>query len=636
MPSLFRSLLDPEVAAEAAGELLNELYHQGGFVCSAAVAALPFLIEAAESTDVTCRGDVLGIVGSLARTAREVASYRIADGWARAWAGAVPRLLVLLDDDDPHVRRAVTSVLVEAVTHADVVVGAIRDRWSAQDRSSRLDQVLSVGSLAGALTAETLPETLLWLRGLTNEPDEQLRFAATLALKEALPGRPVTVEPLVTALSGDVAIWSTSDHFPGSAALTVGRAIGRLGDDLDAREEIVLALIAHPDPGRRQGALRAAADLLSISRRPRSLLPALRERSADPDAETRTRANHLLAAHARLGGQDADLFAEHLGDRTKVSRLPTGADVATWGLAWSGDPRCLPNLVERLAAGQPGYPLSSVHGAKDHGYPMWTPSLQQILSPCPQWARTLLPVIRRRLHPGVEDQLGRALLHILEAWGPAAAPAVPQLTDLLGGQLRHWAAGALGSIGPAAASAEPTLRTLLDAPEADLDDPYARRAASVAVPWAYWRITGDPAPASRALGPRIGDDHSAIRRLADLGPQATAFVPTLRLLARALEPWTAVEAAYALIKITGDAAEGARILMRPVGDLLEGKAMPIVMAAARYLPALEDLPAGYRSMIQAVISDDRRHSWDGGWAAIHDDLELRSVLERVVSGGHSR
>jgi hypothetical protein len=224
----------------------------------------------------------------------------------------------------------------------------------------------------------------------------------------------------------------------------------------------------------------------------------------------------------------------------------------------------------------------------------------------------------------------------LEAWGPAAAPAVPQITDMLSGRLRHWAAEALASIGPAAASAEPILRDLLDAPEADLDHPYARRAASVAVPWAYWRITGDPQPALRALGPRLGEDHSATRRLADLGREAAASVPTLRLLAQALDPWTALEAAHALINITGDAAEGVHILMRPVWDLLDGKAMPIVKAAARYLAAIEDLPAGYRSTIETVISDDRRHSWDGGWAAIHDDLELRGVLQRLVSGAHSR
>ncbi|MGJ6968990.1 hypothetical protein ACSDR0_44550 [Streptosporangium sp. G11] len=632
MPSLFHALLDEAAAAEAAGELLNELHHQGGFVCSAAVAALPFLVEAAESSRVSCRREVLEIVEMLALTAREVAPRLVADGWAEVWAQAVPRLVALLDDSDPRVRRTVTSVLEEAVTHADLVVGALRDRWSAQDAVTRLDQVLAVGALAGSLTAATLPETLLWLRDLTRDPDEQLRFAATLALGEALPGRPADVEPLLAALSGDLTAWSGSEHFPGAPASTVRWVIDRLGDDLDAREDACLTLLAHPDLGRRLGAVHAAAGLLSVSRRPHRLLPALRERFADPDVETRTRVLHLLGAHARPGGEDADLFAAHLNDRARVPGLPAVADVAVWGLAWSGDERCLPELAERIGGERPGSSLSSMHTGKRYGYPMWTPSLQQILAPCSDRAQALLPVIRRRLRPDVEEQLGRTLLQTLGAWGPPAAPAVPQITDLLGGRLRHWAAEALGAIGPDAAFAEPALRDLLDAPEAGLDHPYARQMAADAVPWAYWRVTGDPEPALRALGPRLGDRNTTTPRLADLEAHASGHVPTLRLLARALEPWTALEAAHALIRITGDVAEGGHILMRPVRDLLDGRAEPIVRAAAGYLAGIEDLPAGYLSTMGAVLSDDRRHSWDGGWAAIHDDLVLREVLRGAVQG----
>lgn len=140
----------------------------------------------------------------------------------------------------------------------------------------------------------------------------------------------------------------------------------------------------------------------------------------------------------------------------------------------------------------------------------------------------------------------------------------------------------------------------------------------------------------RALGPRLGEDHSATRRLADLGREAAASAPTLRLLAQALDPWTALEAAHALIKITDDGAEGVHILMRPVRDLLDGKAMPIAKAAARYLTAIKDIPAGYRSTIETIISEDRRHSWNSGWAAIHDDLELRGILRRLVNAAHSQ
>lgn len=348
LPVLFRTLLEAEAAAEAADELLNEFYHQGGSICSAAVEALPFLMEAAESTRVTCRGDLLEIVGRLAWTAREVAPFRVAGGWAEAWEAAVPRLIALLDDEDPHLRRASASVLEQAVTHADVVVSALRDRWHAQDRSTRLDQILIIGSLAGSLTAVTLPETLIWLRDLTSAPDEQLRFAATLAPRKAMPGRAPSIEPIMTALSGDLSAWSGSEHFYGPSAWTVRWAIDGLSGDVDAQEQLCLALLAHPEAERRQGAIHAAGNVLSVSRRPRRLLPALRDHAADPDVETQTFSLHLLAAHARPGGQDADLFADHLNDEAQAPRSPLVADVAVWGLAWSGDDRCLPGLAERI------------------------------------------------------------------------------------------------------------------------------------------------------------------------------------------------------------------------------------------------------------------------------------------------
>ncbi|GLY76236.1 hypothetical protein [Actinoallomurus iriomotensis] len=628
MPSLLRALLDEASAAEAADDLLNELYHQGGAVCSAAVAALPYLVEAAGSPRVVCRGEVLECVGRLAYEAREASPRAVADGWTAAWDRAVPRLIALLDDPDPRVRRAVTSVLEEAVTHADTVVGALRDRWAAQDRVTRLDQVLTVGALTRFLTVATLPETLGWLRGLLGDPDEQLRFAATLALREALPGRPTATEPVLTALSGDLSVWSGSERFSGAPELTVWWALSRLDRDADAQEEICLALLGHADPGRRTGALRTAANLLSFSRRHGRLLPALRERAGDPDAENRVRALHLLAAHAEPGGPDADLFAAHLDDPARTGRSPAAADVALWGLAWSGDERCLPALAQQVGRDRPGYPLHSSHTGKTSGYPLWPPGLHQVLRPCARWAPALLPAILRRLRPDMEEDLGRTLLQTLQAWGAAAAPAAPGVARLLDGRLRHWAADTLGAIGAGAASAAPALRRLLDAPGDGLSRPYARDAAAVAVPWAYWRVTGDPGPALRALVPRLGDAHAhtVTRRLADLGPHASASVPTLRLLARALEPWTAVEAAHALAAITGDTAESGHVLFRPVADLLEGTAQPVAGAAARYLAEVTELPSGYVATIEAVLADDRRHSWDAGWAAIHDDIELRAVL----------
>ncbi|RJL35484.1 HEAT repeat domain-containing protein [Bailinhaonella thermotolerans] len=632
IPGLFRALAaTPEQAAEAASELGNELYHQGGFVCSAAVAALPFLLEAGESGRLPRRSDVLHIVRLLAGEARRVAPHLVAPGWGEAWARAVPRLIALLDDGDDGVRRMAALALAETTERADEVAGALLERWAAQDETTRLEIVLAAGELATSLTPATLPETLLWLRDLTCHRDEPVALAATLALARALPGRPVPAGPVIAGLSGDLTAWAAGERLPGGPAALVPAVIGRLDGDVDARQRICLALLTHPDPARRRGAALAAAELLSISTRPVRLLPALRDRLADPDTHTRTLALHLLAAHARHTREDAEVFAAHLDERDEraASWAPRIADVALWGAAWSGDRRCLPRLAACVAAGRPAFPLASAHTGKT-GYPLWPPSLPQVLEPCSAWAPELLPVITRRLGPGTDPDLGRALLRTLHAWGPAAAPAVPWLIELLGGRLRHWAADALGAIGPGAAEAGPALRALLRDPGAGLDQPWARGQAAVAVPWAYARVTGDPGPAVRALGPLLGESHIAARRLAGLGSAAAAHVPVLRLLASSREPWTRVEAAHALIRVTGDAAEGVGALFGPIADLLSGRAAPVAQAAATYLADGGDLPAGYRREVRAVLTSGRRHSWDGGWAAIHDDLRLRHTLRGLL------
>jgi len=628
VPALFRALVDGPSAAEAIDELSNELYHQGGGVCSAAVAAMPYLVEAAASPEVRCRIEVLELLERLAATAREAAPRWVAPGWAEAWESALPRLLALLGDDDSRIRRAAAAVVTETTTSADTVAAVIRDGWPAQDRLTRLEQVLAVGSLAGSLTVGALPETLLWLRALVDDADEQVRLAAALALFKALPGRGVAIGPIVEGLCGELDAWSGSDELPSNPAAMVRSMIGRIGTDVAAREQVCLGLVAHPDPPRREGAVLAAADLLSGSRRP-LLLPAVRELAADTHLATRTRALHLLAAHAWPDGADADLFAAALSPAMAAedALLPALDEVAIWGLAWSGDDRCLPYLTDRLATNRHGYSLYTTHMGKQFGYLDWDlPGLEQLLAPCSGWATTLLPVIRRQLRGDCSGlELDRTLLQTLRGWGPAAASAVPQLVALLDGTSRPWAADAIGAVGPAAAPAAEPLHRLLRDPGVGLE-PYAVDLAHETVPWAYFRVTGDPGPALAALGVRLRDRHTAIRRLADLGPHAAEHVPTLRLLAESREPWTSVEAAHALIQITGDPEEGSHVLIGPIRNLLDGRPEPIARVAATYLSELTELLPGHRASVEAVLDDDRRHSWEGGWPAVRQDLELRAHL----------
>lgn len=87
-PGHLRALLsnDPEVVAQATKDLDRTICEEGGFVCPAATAVLPFLVE------------VLPVLGSANRAALQDMIDRLADdgenaeqvdpGWPAAWAKA--------------------------------------------------------------------------------------------------------------------------------------------------------------------------------------------------------------------------------------------------------------------------------------------------------------------------------------------------------------------------------------------------------------------------------------------------------------------------------------------------------------------------------------------------------------------
>jgi hypothetical protein len=56
----------------------NALFHQGGRICSAASAALPFLLRLAARTDVPTRVDLLELMTELRTAARHIAAIRAA------------------------------------------------------------------------------------------------------------------------------------------------------------------------------------------------------------------------------------------------------------------------------------------------------------------------------------------------------------------------------------------------------------------------------------------------------------------------------------------------------------------------------------------------------------------------------
>ncbi|MEF9884359.1 HEAT repeat domain-containing protein [Streptomyces sp. P9-A4] len=253
----------PDDAHHAASDLLNQLFHQGGWICSAAPAALPFLMRLATTPQVPTRCAMLELVAMLAAEARRVEVRFLDPGWAPAWERALPEVLGLLDDPDPHIRRAAADVLgVCESPGASVLPGLLRCWETEGDPATRLELALSLGKAAlRAPVGEHGTEAFALLHGLLDSPHPQLRLAAVHALAPNDPGLPAReLGPVLEALRDPtVELWrNTSSVCTGvrgvhhwTAALMTGPA-----------PAFTLGLLAdHHDPEQRVGSLAQAGTL---------------------------------------------------------------------------------------------------------------------------------------------------------------------------------------------------------------------------------------------------------------------------------------------------------------------------------------------------------------------------------------
>jgi HEAT repeat protein len=599
IPDLLQAVRDPdpEVAAEALSTLGNHLYHQGGWVCSAATAALPFLLELAKDPDVAGRAEIVELIGLLGREALEVSS--VDAGWPSAWQSVWPEVLDLLPDDDPEVRQEAIQVVGGCAVSADAIP-VLRRQWE----TDRLDVVLAVGEVVER-TGDADGEA--WLRGLLEHDDPHVMVAAVLALAENDPQVPVNhVSGLVSAIrDGDSRVWESSGAV-GSAS-GVMRWVGRtLEHDPVARTTFTLAFEQDTDdPEQRVDVLAQMGELLSQWRSPApSVIPALIERLDDPVVEVRSRAVHLLAS-LRTG---ADHLAEKLDDQG-VRSTRSGETVgmaAAWGLAWMKDSRCLPRLTDQIASGDFG--TTSNHYGRDFYLPA-LPGIHEVLSPLAGHAETLLPAIRARLRSADVPDERRAFAKLLGDW--RLPSTVPDLIDLLDTDAWSFAAEALGTIG--APAAEDQLARI------------ARDRNSEVAAWAHYRACGS----TELALPILADDltsTNAVRMLADLGPAAAQYADQLAGLAEHPGNWTAVTAAYAHWRITGEPAVAVNTLVRTVEPLSKGTYHPVALPAVRYLgeigrPALAAAP-----LLRQAVTTDKRLAHFGSWRSFTEDEAVRTAI----------
>jgi len=234
IPPLLRGCAsaDLTVAVRAYDKLDNFLYHQGGWVCPAASAALTFLARLAADPGVLVRAAVTETIARLARAGAEVPTREVDPAWPAALRAVTPGLLALLADEDPRVRRAALFLAGTGGLDPDQAVTGLRARLKAEpDFTLRYDVTIALGAAAAgtALKEAVLAEVALLAR---DEPDPQARLAAVHAL--ARLGQPVSSQAalMTEAIAHpSVARWRHSVWLGGRAPVIVTATGSLLADD---------------------------------------------------------------------------------------------------------------------------------------------------------------------------------------------------------------------------------------------------------------------------------------------------------------------------------------------------------------------------------------------------------------------
>ncbi|MDX2393686.1 HEAT repeat domain-containing protein [Streptomyces sp. DK15] len=607
IPEVLSACTDPARSKRALAELWDCLQHQGGTLVSAAPPVLPVLLDWAHDPTSGLRLPALGLIGKLARDGRTSQPSFVAAAWFPAWERATPRLLELLADPDPEVRRLVPFPLAQAVAGAAEVLPALHARWKAEpDTSAAVGLVFAAGQLLRHTPARWPPEVIDWLTALPAHPDPDQRFAGVLALRRSgLGGRDPRHLDEAAAYIGAArtAAWQRSWAGPGRPEWLPTRIDGLLGDDREGRTRLAATLLERGDGN----ALPVADAVMSRWRSPvRTLLPLVAARLSDPAPPHRRRAVALLAAAGRRAEPWADELVAACADEERHV-----APSALHALVRIGDPRAVPLAAERLRRPFHGLRPATCHGGTH------MPSLGDVLNPLRPFAADLLPALRDRLRTAPTSDERRGLLGVLTDWGASAAPATGDLVALLGTDAEPWALDALVAIGtPEARSAA------LPVVEASLGGPDGR------APERHWRLTGDP---TALLAPGAARPRPEL--LAELGPAAASLAAVIRSEPKPAWPgWGSVWSRYALWRITADPADAREAVAVAGRTLREERVIGAHgIRALEHLAALGPLARPLVPVLHPVLTADVRPVGPGQWGSVPEDDALCEAARTLLT-----
>lgn len=578
------------------------------------------------------RATLVQLLASLSKTTAEADPGLVDAGWHEAWRLQRPRIQALLADPLPEVRR-------EALPLAEGV-GVLLERWHAEtDPAVRLSVLLALGTAAaGSAQGGPVGRVRAVVAEVLRTGAPVMRVAAVHAWGTFDPQAPVReLDLLVQVLSDPAvgpqveAVWYVPDV---DSAFTREDVISCTAHLFEGAPQTALAFVVQLiGAARRNGdtlLCRAALDegwrLLVVRPSAASaLLPLAGALLADPDDGVRYRAAHLLAVLGSRAAPYADELAALLDDPGEAEFLEgCVGDHARWALTRIGDERALPGLVERLYA--------PYRGHYSRGYVLGDPRLPEVgdvLSPLRAHAEALLPAVRRLLRDnGVGGSLTCCFLGVLQAWGPAAAPALPEVVALLDdARYSLHAVDVLVAMGPAAKSAEPAVRrcTVLDFP-----------GNHHKVAWAAWRLGGDRDAALQLIGEAVlaeeGLLSGPVGLLGDFGPAAAAYADRVRRVMEHGDSWLRLRAADALWSITGEPEPTVSVMeeyLLPLAD--GGEACGSFVEALRALTRIGTVSPAARATLRTVRGSDRRLSTHRDYRAFLQDEEIRTAIDGVLA-----
>ncbi|MFD3875436.1 hypothetical protein [Streptomyces sp. NPDC058623] len=516
------------------------------------------------------------------------------------FTNAWPHVLPLVAHRAPGVRTGAAWVLRSIGCTDPAALDALRQRAAVEDDPTALvSQLLAVGRSV---------QDREWLRSWLDHPHPLVALAAArgvLVRGGAHPADGTAGRAVARGLAAagkqrlpDVPWWPLG-YEPDQ------RFAKRSAPYPHASAALVEATARHPRAELRCVAVLAAGARLRYWRDPAPELWETVAAGLDDEHEVASASVEVLADGGAAAAPYADRLVRHV-ERSGGAAVAGNAGLALRALVGMADDRAADWYAARLGR-------------------FW------LNAPAPlpaRWSPRLLPVFRPRLaDDGGRPDTTTRILHTLAEWGPAAAPAAPELVALLDTPFARAAADALGAIGPAAATrqAPGRLAALVTAEPGPGRHPWHGGAQTAA--WAYWRLTGDPEPALRVRGAaaRAGLGQPVLRYLADLGPQAAPYADAVRPLLTCPGEWSRVGAAEAWWRITDDAAPAVAALLPELAPLAGHATTPLVLRTVRVLGAIGGPAGAALPVLREVTSSPRRYG------SIPADEELHRAAGKALT-----